>query len=729
LEKLKQFCLSGKPKQAKHAIHLIFNNFEKPKNEEILYELFKELQAEALLKKAATFVTCLISLGHICLLMPQRVGKEIKEFMSKSIVKEVLMVPCITPGAVNSSTTDISQSDELSSSAASLSSAKRKNSLKLAGKWCENEDELPFSTRARIEALKLVIRWCLGLKSECNNIIYVLRILIKLMKENSSSELSSATLDSLAPQSNVTEAEKARIRSVCGSQIIKLAQEGSFKPLITAEYFHLLARLIIDPVTDVRDIIVIKLNRGLKRLKLPIYYMSLFALCGLDVSRERKARVKKIYSQLIKSIRLNNSSSSVKDSNKTRIVPEMCLSYAVSLLAHNIKIDSLKDDHKLKQIKECMNIILDPLLEHPDAYQIAYIKKILNKIKESDDGLTAVVAATAATAAAAAAANNSTDNLKSYHNLFQMNKNLCYICEIFLFHMHSKSTNYLAPKDYQFEVKLPSGFFTLRADSDVDSDLKQKHQQQIDREIQEGFKKLNKEDETAALVDQDDLNEMSSEQEVPKKPAKKQKSLNENASGSRKRKISSELHESYVVHANKKSPPAAAAESDSEEDNVSLSELKKKRQSNESKNSSLNSFSNTSDEKRNRKSEPEEEEEEEEKIIEKKSIIVADEEKSQASKKSTRSTAKTGASSTKKNSQKKEEKSSEDEEEEVKETPAAAAVVEAVAAATAARKTGRNAKAADETKKSTAKSVKKPSEPINTSISTRPRRAASLAKK
>lgn len=30
----------------------------------------------------------------------------------------------------------------------------------------------------------------------------------------------------------------------------------------------------------------------------------------------------------------------------------MCLSYAVSLLAHNIKIDNIKDEHKVKQIKE-----------------------------------------------------------------------------------------------------------------------------------------------------------------------------------------------------------------------------------------------------------------------------------------------------------------------------------------------------------------------------------------
>lgn len=42
-----------------------------------------------------------------------------------------------------------------------------------------------------------------------------------------------------------SEAEKSRLRSVCGSQILKLAQEPCFKQLITAEYFHLLAKLLL----------------------------------------------------------------------------------------------------------------------------------------------------------------------------------------------------------------------------------------------------------------------------------------------------------------------------------------------------------------------------------------------------------------------------------------------------------------------------------------------------
>ena len=165
----------------------------------------------------------------------------------------------------------------------------------------------------------------------------------------------------------------------------------------------------------------------------------------------------------------------------------MCLSYAVSLLAHNIKIESLKDETKVKQIKECMSIILDPLLEQPDAYQIAYIKKVLNKIKSSDDGHLALVVQSQMSSSA----NNNSDMSssgsardKAIQSLCLMNSSLCFICEIFLFHLHSKSSNYLAPKDYQFDVKLPSGFFAPR-EHGTESD---RHQERIDKEIREGLK-------------------------------------------------------------------------------------------------------------------------------------------------------------------------------------------------------------------------------------------------
>jgi sister chromatid cohesion protein PDS5 len=603
------FKKKGKPKQAKYAVQLIYNNFEKSKNEQILYELFKELQAEILLKKQSTFITSLISLGHICFLMPHKVGNEIKEFMSKSIVKEILIAPFNT--ASSSSTTTTTSDMNSSGGGGDVSgSARRKNNLKLAGKWCENEDELPFNTRARIEAVKLVIRWCLGLKSECTNIISVLKILIKLIKENSPSDSASSSFSSQSLSSSngggdseniVTEAEKSRIRSTCGSKLIKLAQETSFKPLITAEYFHTLARLIIDPVTDVRDVIIKKLNRGLKSMKLPIYYMSIFALCGLDTNKERKVRVKGLYSTLIKKIRMDDAKEQTRQKNavnsqqqqqqqqpvtpKARIFPELCLSYAVSLLAHNIKIDSLKDDAKIKQIKECMAIILDPLLEQPDAHQIAYIKKVLNKIKESDDGIMAVHIV-----------QNTQDNSKSEklsQNLYLMNKRLCFICEIFLFHMHSKSSNYLTNKEYQFDVKLPSGFFAARDNNNAASNAR--HQEKINKEVEEGLKHGLKTTTPTTPAVEDEEEEDGAKEELSKKeaaPSKKRKASIGEAQEESKKKSTLKKAEQKRKNDNDDDED----EEEEEEDNISLGDLMKikKKNSSESKNSSLNDASNNS---------------------------------------------------------------------------------------------------------------------------------------
>lgn len=261
--------------------------------------------------------------------------------------------------------------------------------------------------------------------------------------------------------------------------------------------------------------------------------------------------------------------------NKARIVPEMCLSYAVSLLAHNIKIDSLvKDESKVKQIKECMSIILDPLLEQPDAHQITYIKKVLNKIKESDDGLMAVHIQPQENKSPAVTE-------KISQNLYLMNKRLCFICEVFLFHMHSKSSNYLAPKEYQFDVKLPSGFFAVRDASAAST----QHQEKINKEVQEGLKHGLK-NATHGEDDEQDESENNENQhesylDVSKKPA----------ASSKKRKASIEQNE-----LKKKNSKIVEDNEDDDDENISLNNLikAKNKNINESKNSSLNDASNNS---------------------------------------------------------------------------------------------------------------------------------------
>jgi hypothetical protein len=184
-------------------------------------------------------------------------------------------------------------------------------------------------------------------------------------------------------------------------------------------------------------------------------------------------------------------------------MPEMCLSYAVSLIAHSVRIESLQDEPKVKQIKECMAIILEPLVESPDAYQIAYIRKLLNKIKTHDDGLSAVALINRPeTATAEASSSAQPVNNTAIQNLYHYNKVILFVCEIFLFFMHSKSASYMSVKDNQFEVKLPAGFFAPRGDNN-DSEHNEQ-QQKINKELAEHFRNSDEALEVDAVNNNDE---------------------------------------------------------------------------------------------------------------------------------------------------------------------------------------------------------------------------------
>lgn len=139
LAKLKLLCKNGKPKQAKHAVYLIHNCLEKPNNEHILEEIYKTLVTEIERKENKNLITCIVSLGHICLLEPKLVGKEIKDFLLKSIIKDIIMQQ-------SNSSVNVASETAISSQIV----AKRQNNLKLAGKWCEDEEEIPFETRVKV---------------------------------------------------------------------------------------------------------------------------------------------------------------------------------------------------------------------------------------------------------------------------------------------------------------------------------------------------------------------------------------------------------------------------------------------------------------------------------------------------------------------------------------------------------------------------------------------------
>lgn len=121
-----------------------------------------------------------------------------------------------------------------------------------------------------------------------------------------------------------------------------------------------------------------------------------------------------------------------------------------------------------------MAFTLDPLLDNPDGYQIAYIKKLLNSVKNSDDAL----------CRNRIQLSKSTDQLKYGSELIKINKNMTTICEIAIFYIHSKIANTGASKDCLTEIKLDSLFFVPKQLPESEADMLNDTNEDVTRDLE-----------------------------------------------------------------------------------------------------------------------------------------------------------------------------------------------------------------------------------------------------
>ena len=87
----------------------------------------------------------------------------------------------------------------------------------------------------------MVTRWCLGLSKECDGLVTALKVFQTILDFNSHHNTTNT---------NKSEPEKARLRIVCGAQVLKLANESMFRQYISINLFHMVARLIIVSLTN-----------------------------------------------------------------------------------------------------------------------------------------------------------------------------------------------------------------------------------------------------------------------------------------------------------------------------------------------------------------------------------------------------------------------------------------------------------------------------------------------
>uniref|UniRef100_A0A667YBA9 PDS5 cohesin associated factor B n=1 Tax=Myripristis murdjan TaxID=586833 RepID=A0A667YBA9_9TELE len=353
----------GPPRQAKYAIHCIHAMFS---NRDTHFAQIFEVSRICLINPAnlEQLITPLTTLGHLALLAPEQFAAPLKSLVANFIVKDLLMNDRI-PG---------------------------KKTTKL---WVP-DDEVSPETLAKIQGIKLMVRWLLGVKNNQSK------------SGNSTLRMLTAILHSdgdLTEQGKMGKPDMSRLRLAAACALLKLAQEPCYHEIITLEQYQLCALVINDECYQVRQCFSQKLHRGLCRLRLPLEYLAVFALCAKDPVKERRAHARQC---LVKNVNIRRE----------------------YLKQHAAVTSTLKTI--LWQVAKSLWFVLEIIMAKNENNSHAFIRKMVENIKQTKD---------------AQAPNDPKTNEKLYT-----------VCDVAMNIIMSKSTTYSleSPKD----PVLPSRYFT-----------------------------------------------------------------------------------------------------------------------------------------------------------------------------------------------------------------------------------------------------------------------------
>uniref|UniRef100_A0A7N9AWR9 PDS5 cohesin associated factor B n=2 Tax=Mastacembelus armatus TaxID=205130 RepID=A0A7N9AWR9_9TELE len=335
-------------------------------------------------------ITPLTTLGHLAQLAPEQFAAPLKSLVANFIVKDLLMNDRI-PG---------------------------KKTTKL---WVP-DDEVSPETLAKIQGIKLMVRWLLGVKNNQSK------------SGNSTLRMLTAILHSdgdLTEQGRMGKPDMSRLRLAAACALLKLAQEPCYHEIITLEQYQLCALVINDECYQVRQCFSQKLHRGLCRLRLPLEYMAVFALCAKDPVKERRAHARQC---LVKNVNIRREylKQHAAINKLFSLLPEYVVPYTIHLLAHDPDYVKVQDIEQLKEIKEALWFVLEIIMAKNENNSHAFIRKMVENIKQTKD------------------AQAPTDP--------KTNEKLYTVCDVAMHIIMSKSTTYSleSPKD----PVLPSRFFT-----------------------------------------------------------------------------------------------------------------------------------------------------------------------------------------------------------------------------------------------------------------------------
>ncbi|KAG0728388.1 Sister chromatid cohesion protein PDS5 B-B [Chionoecetes opilio] len=353
-----KFAESGTPKQAKRAVHCLHINCT-AESEDVFEKILEKIK-EQLSFNSPNFRTSIVSLGHIAFHMPEKFLVPIKNIVSRKVVRELLMrnqTAAHTPGTI---------------------------AREEAEEWVE-EDELTEETIVKMEGIKMMARWLLGLKSDVISAQKTFRMLNHFIISNGD----------LLKTGKMLKYEMAHLRLSAGSAMLKICEQKGVGDQFTSEQFYNLSRLMNDESPQVRERFAIKLHKGLVRgipnKCLPLDFMGFYALAGLEDNRNLRVAVKAYMMTDINKRReyIRGLSLSVggekAQSQIPLIMPDYMLVFAVPILANQPSFKDVADTEELLNIRGCLWFILEPLMIKNDTYSFGFYKALIEQMKNHKD--------------------------------------------------------------------------------------------------------------------------------------------------------------------------------------------------------------------------------------------------------------------------------------------------------------------------------------------------------
>ncbi|KAJ8925853.1 hypothetical protein NQ315_009705 [Exocentrus adspersus] len=401
----KELAQTGTPKQAKGAIHCIFKNMPY----ENIFPSILEAIKNNLTPESPHYRTAIVTLGHIAFNVPERYKVQIKNIVSRKIVKELLV----------------------------KEAREGEYEVRETESWC-SEDELPEETRCKVEGLKAMARWLLGLKQDTASAQKTFRMLNAFILHKGD----------LLQSGRLSKAEMSWLRLAAGCAMLKVCEQKGVGDQYTAEQFYNLSQLMVDEVKQVRETFAMKLHKGLSKglpnKCLPLDFMGYYALAGRETENRLRMTVRNYMiadinrrRDYVKTLTMGAGQADKAMSQLPHILPDYMFVFAVPVLAHDPHLSKWDDVQELTKAKQCLWFILEPLVTKSDYYSYGFYKSLIERMKNHKD-----------------AVRPDDDSI---------NYKLWALCDLASGLLLTKTTNYDL-KDFPSETRIPTMYFAPQAD-------------------------------------------------------------------------------------------------------------------------------------------------------------------------------------------------------------------------------------------------------------------------